>query len=104
MLDESLGFDERVAAPGVRLAAIGNEDLSARFADVSRCRWKSLTVHHTSMSDTSDVAAVLERLASLLADGGIDPVVPRRYDLADVGEARRAVVEDSFLGKPVVTP
>ncbi|MHB9286332.1 NADPH:quinone reductase [Halobacteriales archaeon Cl-PHB] len=104
MLDEYLGFDERVAAPGVRIAAIGNDDLSACFEDVSRCRWKSLTVHHTSMFNTPDTAAVLERLGTLLADGGIEPVVARRYDLDGVREAHRAVIEDSFLGKLVVTP
>ncbi len=104
MLDRYLGFDERVAAPGVRIAAIGNDDLSACFEDVSRCRWKSLTVHHVSMFNTPDMAAVLERLGTLLADGSLTPVVARRYDLDGVREAQRAVVEDSFLGKLVVTP
>jgi NADPH2:quinone reductase len=103
-LGEYLSFDAAVASQGARIGAIGNEDGSATFADVPRCRSKSLSVHHVSMFNTPDIGAVLADLASLAADGDIDAVVARRYGLDGVSEAHRAVLEDSYLGKLVVEP
>jgi len=103
-LDEYLAFDAEVAARGARIGAIGNEDPAATFADVPRCRSKALSVHHVSMFNTPDIGAVLADLASLVADGDLQAVVARRYDLDDVAEAHRAVLEDSYLGKLVVEP
>lgn len=103
-LDEYLSFDAEVAAFDGDIAAIGNEALDACFENVPRCRGKALTVHHVSMFNTPDVAAVLERLGRLAADGDLTAVIAQRYDLESVAEAQRAVLEDSFLGKLVVTP
>jgi NADPH2:quinone reductase len=103
-LDDYLAFDTRVAAQGARIAAIGNTDPAATFEDVPGCRAKALSVHHVSMFNTSDFGAVLSRLATLADDGDITPVVAREYDFAAVPEAHRAVLDDSFLGKLVVTP
>ncbi|WP_284008669.1 NADPH:quinone reductase [Haloarcula pelagica] len=103
-LDDYLSFDARVAAQGGRIAAIGNTDSSATFADVPACRAKALSVHHVSMFNTPEFGAVLARLATLAADGAIEPVVVREYDLAEVADAQRAVLDESFLGKLVVTP
>ncbi|MFB6308367.1 MAG: NADPH:quinone reductase [Haloarculaceae archaeon] len=103
-LDDYLSFDADVAAEGGRIAAIGNTDASATFADVPRCRSKALSVHHVSMFNTPDYGAVLERLARLLEDGDLTAEIARRYDLEEVPEAHRAVVGDSYLGKLVVRP
>ncbi|WP_247009367.1 NADPH:quinone reductase [Halorientalis litorea] len=103
-LDEYLAFDADVAAFGACIAAIGNEAQSATFESVPRCRGKALAVHHVSMFNTPDVGGVLARLASLAADGDVAAEVARTYDLSDVAEAHRAVLEDSYFGKLVVTP
>jgi NADPH2:quinone reductase len=100
--DEYLPFDTRVAAQDGRIAVIGNQALEATHDDVPRCRGKALSVHHVSMFNTPDTSAVLESLATLMADGEIGAVVARRYSLDSVAEAHRAVMEDSYLGKLVV--
>jgi NADPH2:quinone reductase len=104
MLDEYLGLDTRVAADGGRIAAIGNDALEACFPDVPQCRANSLTVHHVSMFSIDEYRPVLERLARLATAGDLEAVVAREYDLASVPEAQEAVVNESFLGKLVVTP
>jgi NADPH:quinone reductase-like Zn-dependent oxidoreductase len=38
----------------------------------------------------------------LCAEGDVAPVIARRYDLEEAGEAQRAVRQDSFLGKIVL--
>ncbi|WP_340101665.1 NADPH:quinone reductase [Salinibaculum salinum] len=103
-LDEYLPFDTDVAADDGDIGAIGNESLSATFENVPQCRGKALSVHHVSMFNTPDIGAVLSNLATLLGNGDLSGIVARRYALDDVGEAHRAVLEDSYLGKLVVTP
>jgi NADPH2:quinone reductase len=103
-LDDYLSFDTRVAAQGARIAAIGNTDSSATFDDVPACRAKALSVHHVSMFNTPEFGAVLARLATLAEDGAIEPVVAREYDLSGVADAHHAVLDESYLGKLVVTP
>jgi len=103
-LDDYLAFDAEVAAQGARIAAIGNTDLAATFENVPRCRAKALSVHHVSMFNTPEFGAVLSRLATLMADDELTPVVARRYDLDEVPSAHDDVLNDSFLGKLVVTP
>jgi hypothetical protein len=39
-----------------------------------------------------------------MSTGALSIEVARSYDLAEAGEAQRAVMEDSFLGKLVVEP
>ena len=101
-LDEYLPLDAAVAAHGARIGAIGNEADAATFPDVSACRGKALTVHHVSMFNVPAYAPVLERLASMLDRGELEPAVARTYSLADVPAAQRDVLEESFLGKLVV--
>lgn len=103
-LDDYLSFDMEVAAQGGRVGAIGNTDSAATFEDVPRCRAKALSVHHVSMFNTPDFGAVLDRLAVLMEDGELTAEVARRYDLDDVADAHRDVLDDSFLGKLIVTP
>ena len=103
-LDDYLGFDVRVGAFGCRVAAIGNESPAATFPSVPAARATALSVHHVSMFNTPDVAAVLERLARLLERGDVEPVVADQYALGDVADAHRDVMNESFLGKLVVVP
>jgi NADPH:quinone reductase-like Zn-dependent oxidoreductase len=55
------------------------------------------------MFNVPEYRDVLSGLATLMDRDEVTPIVARRYGLADVAEAHRAVMEDSFLGKLVVT-
>ena len=103
-LDEYQGFDVRVAAFGCQIAAIGNESLEATVPNVPAARSVALSVHHVSMFNTPDISAILDRLARLLERGDVRPVVAERYALADVADAHRDVMGESFFGKLVVVP
>jgi NADPH:quinone reductase-like Zn-dependent oxidoreductase len=43
-------------------------------------------------------------LGTLLAEGRLDVLIDRRYDLDEATEAHRAVLEESVLGKILVVP
>jgi hypothetical protein len=88
-LDDYLGLDCQVAAFRSDIAAIGNEHVEATFPDVPAARSKALTVHHVSMFNTLDMGGVLERLATLMADGELTAVVERVYDLPEPRAHRR---------------
>ncbi|MBX0293760.1 NADPH:quinone reductase [Haloarcula nitratireducens] len=103
-LDDYLSFDAEVAAQGGRVAAIGNSDAAATFESVPNCRSKSLSVHHVLMFNAPDFGGVLASLATLLEDGDLTAEVAQTYNLAEVADAHRDVLEESFLGKLVVTP
>ena len=103
-LDDYLQFDADVAATGARIVGIGNEDVAAGFENVPAARAKELTYVLMSMFNTPDVSAVLERLARLMAAGDLAAEIAGVYDLDEVAEAQRAVLEDSFVGKLVVEP
>lgn len=100
--DEYAGVDCEVAAEGADVVTIGNEATAATIEDVSDWRGKALANHHVSMFNTPDIGAVLDRLGSLAERGDVSPEIARRYGLDEVGEAHRAVLEDSYLGKLVV--
>lgn len=50
------------------------------------------------------VAAVLERLARLLADGSLTVNVARTYALTEASDAQRDVTAGGYVGKLVITP
>ncbi len=101
-LDDYLQFDADVAALGARIVGIGNEDVTAGFENVPGARSKELTITLMSMFNSPDISAVLERLGQLVADGEIVPEIASVYELDEVAEAQRDVMETSFLGKLVV--
>ncbi|WP_458204769.1 NADPH:quinone reductase [Haladaptatus sp. NG-SE-30] len=103
-LDDYLQFDADVAAQGARVVGIGNVDVAAGFENVPAARSKELTFTLMSMFNTPDIAAVLQRLARLVADGEIVPEIAQVYSLDEVDEAHSVVMERSFLGKLVVEP
>ena len=57
-----------------------------------------------SMFNTPNFRVPLRRLAYLMAEGDLTIAVAREYGLDEAGEAQRAVLEDSFLGKLVLVP
>jgi len=103
-LDDYLQFDADVAATGARIVGIGGNSSESGFSDTPAARSKELRVHLMNMFNTPDLRAVLERLAVLVAQGDLTAEVDRVYGLDEVGEAHRAVLEDSVFGKLVVEP
>jgi NADPH2:quinone reductase len=101
-LDDYLQFDADVAAQGARVVGIGNTQPEAGFSSVPAARSKELRIHLMSMFNTPDVAAVLDRLGTLVAAAEVVPELAGVYDLDEAAEAQRAAVEDSFVGKLVV--
>lgn len=69
----------------------------------------NLTVHAMTMSNLStqrelpSVASVLSRVLKLTDRGVLTPSIARTYDLSEASEMHRAMLEDSFVGKLVVT-
>lgn len=103
-LDEYLDFDAAVAAQGARVVGIGNTDPQAGWENVPAARAKELRLQLMSMFNTPDLASVLDRLARLMVREELTISVDRSYSLDEAGEAQRAVMEESFLGKLVIEP
>jgi NADPH:quinone reductase-like Zn-dependent oxidoreductase len=102
-MDEYLSLDAEVAAKGARIVGVGNAANEGGFDSFGTLKGKELRYQFMSMYNTADKASVLSRLAALCDRGDVVPHVARRYDLDDAAEAQRAVLEDSFLGKIVLS-
>ena len=103
-LDDYLQFDADVAAHGARIVGIGENDPAVGFSNDGVARGKELTYQFMSMFNTPALSRPLERVAHLLGEGDLTIDVARTYDLDEVADAHHDVLEDSFLGKLVVTP
>ncbi|MFB6232859.1 MAG: zinc-binding dehydrogenase, partial [Haloarculaceae archaeon] len=103
-MHEYLQFDADVAATGCRVVGIGEKDQQVGFSQSSAARGKDLQLTLMSMFNTPDLRKPLSQVASLLASGDLDIQIATTYDLDGAGEAQRAVLEESFLGKLVITP
>jgi len=103
-MHEYLQFDADVAATGCRVVGIGEKEQSVGFSQSSAARGKDLQLTLMSMFNTPDLREPLSKVASLLASGDLDIQVATTYDLAGAAEAQRAVLQESFLGKLVITP
>jgi NADPH2:quinone reductase len=103
MADEYFELDGEVAARGATVVGIGN---SADTAPVPMGpgKFKDLRFQTMSMFNTPDTAAVLDRLATLMAAGDVVPEVAGSYDLEGTADAQRGVLAESFLGKLVIAP
>ncbi|WEL26425.1 NADPH:quinone reductase [Haloferax volcanii] len=103
-LDDYLQFDADVAAHGGRVVGIGENDPEVGFDLSSSARGKDLSLTMMSMFNTPDLSAPLRELAGQMGAGEFEIDVARTYDLDEAAEAHRAVMEDSVLGKLVITP
>ncbi|KAB1187814.1 MULTISPECIES: NADPH:quinone reductase [Haloferax] len=103
-LDDYLQFDADVATTGGRVVGIGENDPEVGFDLSSSARGKDLQITMMSMFNTPDLSAPLRELAGQMGAGEFEIDVARTYDLDEADEAQRAVMEDSFLGKLVITP
>ncbi|WP_273836656.1 NADPH:quinone reductase [Halococcus sp. PRR34] len=103
-LDDYLQFDAEVAATGARVVGIGEHDPAVGFENDGVARSKDVRYQFMSMFNTPDLRVPLRRLAYLMEQGDLTIDVAREYGLDEAGEAQRAVLEDSFLGKLVLVP
>ena len=103
-LDDYLQFDAEVAATGARVVGIGENDPEVGFSDDGVARSKDVSYHFMSMFNTPDYGPRLAGVARFLETGELAIAIERTYGLVEAGEAQRAVMEESFLGKLVLTP
>jgi NADPH2:quinone reductase len=101
--DKYVKLDVEVAAPRARIIAIGNSGPDAPFP-MGPGKFNDLRFQAMSMFNTPNTGAVLARLATLLTTGDIIPSVHRTYPLPETAAAHTAVLDESFVGKIVVTP
>jgi len=103
-IDDYLQFNTDVAAPHARIVGIGENDPEVSFENVNAAR--SIDAQYTFMSlfNAPDLSGILSGVGHLMGAGALDIELARRYDLEDAGEAQRAVMEDSFMGKLVIEP
>jgi len=103
-LDDYLQFDAEVAATGARVVGIGENDPQVSFENDGVARGRDVTYTFMTMFNTPDLTVPLRRLAYLIGEGEVEIEVARTYDLKEAGNAQRAVMEDSHLGKLVLVP
>jgi NADPH:quinone reductase-like Zn-dependent oxidoreductase len=103
-LEEYLQFDAEVATEGARVVGIGENSPDPGFTNDGVARSKDVSYQFMSMFNTPDLRVPLRGVAHLMATGALEVEVARTYGLSEAGEAQRAVLEDSFLGKLVIEP
>ncbi|MFW5958731.1 MAG: NADPH:quinone reductase [Natronomonas sp.] len=103
-LDDYLQFDADVAAPRATVVGIGENSPDPAFTNDGAARSKDVTYHFMSMFNTPDLRVPLSGVAHLMDAGLLSIELAQTYDLDEAAEAQRAVMEDSFLGKLVITP
>ena len=103
-LDDYLQFDADVAATGARVVGIGENSPDPGFTNDGAARSKDVSYQFMSMFNTPDLRVPLRGVGHLLSTDGLSIEIARRYDLAEAGEAQRAVMADSFMGKLVIEP
>lgn len=103
-LDDYLQFDADVAARRARVVGIGENQPDPSFTNDGAARSKDVSYQLMSMFNTPDLRVPLRGVAHLLDSGALSIEVAHTYDLSEAGEAQRAVMEDSFLGKLAVEP
>ncbi|MFB6124025.1 MAG: zinc-binding dehydrogenase, partial [Haloferacaceae archaeon] len=103
-LDDYFQFDAEVAAPRARVVGIGENDPHIALTNDGVARGKDLAVQFMSMFNTPDLSVPLRRLAYLLGEGDVEVEVADTYGLDEAADAHRDVMDESFLGKLVITP
>ncbi len=100
--------DIEVSAFGGCIVVIAGGD--APIPNAGAARSKELQFSMMSMSnlathpDLPNIGPILSRLGTLLDDGRLEVSIDRTLPLEDAAEAHRAVIEESVVGKIVVTP
>lgn len=108
MPDQYFGFDADIAAFEGDIVVIAGGEVA--LDDVAAARGSELDIHMMSMSnlathsDMPDIGPILEQLAALLANDRLAVHIDRTYPLEEAAAAHRAVLEESVVGKILVTP
>lgn len=106
-LNEYFQTDVDIAAFDADLVAIAGN--TGQLSDASPARSKNLTVHFASMSNivlndhAPDICTILEKIATLLERGDLSVEITKTYPLEEASKAHRTVMEESYVGKVVVT-
>lgn len=99
--DDYLGLDVTVAAQNARIITIMGGIPAVEDAPLYA---KELTIRGMAIANTPNRQPILRRIARLMEDGDLTPVVAETYAFDEVEEAHRAVTEGGYVGKLVVTP
>ncbi len=106
-VSEYFTFDIEAAAFGGCIIQYGG--VSGEVEIAGSGLHKNLTMQMMTMSNLSNreelpsVASVLARVLELVEEGVLAPEIARTYELEEASEVHRSLMEDSFVGKLVVT-
>ena len=103
-MDQYLQLNTDVANAGARVIGIGNDTAEGGFDDIGATKGKEVRYQFMSLFNAADLSGVLDGVADLCARGEVEPVIHEVYDFDEAAEAQRAVLEESFLGKLILTP
>lgn len=97
-------MDVEVAAAGSHIVIFGATEKPVEISPpvLHDARSQNTTVWFTS-SGAYSKGESMRKLARLLDSGDLEAEIARRYTLDEAGEAHRAVEEDSFVGRVVIT-
>jgi putative PIG3 family NAD(P)H quinone oxidoreductase len=104
-----LGRNVNALATGGRLVVIGLQGGRRAELDLGELLFKRASVHATSLrgrpaaEKAAIVAAVLEHVWPLVADGSVRPVIDSTFPLAEVADAHRRVEASAHVGKVLLT-
>jgi putative PIG3 family NAD(P)H quinone oxidoreductase len=104
-----LGRNVDALATGGRLVVIGLQGGRKAELDLGELLFKRASVHATSLrgrptaEKAAIVAAVLEHVWPLVADGSVKPVIDSTFPLADAAAAHRLVEGSTHIGKVLLT-
>ncbi|HET7761513.1 MAG TPA: NAD(P)H-quinone oxidoreductase [Phycicoccus sp.] len=104
-----LGRNVEVLAPGGRLVIIGMQGGRRAELDIGALMAKRAAVIGTTLrarpaqEKAAIVAAVVEHVWPLVADGSVRPVVQARYPLAEAAAAHREIEASGHVGKILLT-
>ncbi len=104
MLARYASLDAGVGATGARVVGIGEDRSEMTIGDVTDARSRDVQFTFMSMFNAPDLRHPLGGIADQLATGNLEVVVDRAYPFEEVQEAHRTLVEESYLGKLVLTP
>jgi NADPH:quinone reductase-like Zn-dependent oxidoreductase len=104
MIETYCDMDVDVVAMGGDIPVIGNNYDQPQVTDLTTAIGKDLTIQPFDTFNLDPIDGTLARIGQLMAAGELSIEVARRYDLDETGQAQRAVMEDSFVGKVAVVP
>ncbi|MFD1527663.1 zinc-binding dehydrogenase, partial [Halolamina salina] len=103
-LDSYLQFDADVAAQNGRVVGIGENAPNPAFTNDGAARSKDVNYQFMLLFNAPDLREPLRGVGHLMGIGELSIEIARTYDLDEADLAHRDVMEESYLGKLVVTP